>query len=53
MEQLYCFGDVRRDAAGRVVSVAYFALINIAEYSEQLQHDHEARWFALNQDAAH
>jgi len=48
MEQLYCFGDVNRDTAGRVVSVAYFALINIAEYSEQLQHDHEARWFSLN-----
>ena len=48
MEQLYCFGDVNRDVAGRVVSVAYFALINIADYSEQLQHDHEARWFGLN-----
>jgi 8-oxo-dGTP diphosphatase len=47
MEQLYCFGDVGRDTAGRVVSVAYFALINIAEYSEQLQHNHEARWFPL------
>src|SRR3954465_6912814 len=37
MEQLYCFSDVDRDAAGRVVSIAYFALINIEEYSEQLQ----------------
>ena len=48
MEQLYCFGDLSRDTAGRVVSVAYFALINIADYSEQLQHNHEARWFTLN-----
>jgi len=48
MEQLYCFGDVNRDTAGRVISVAYFALINIADYSEQLQHNHEARWFTLN-----
>jgi len=47
MEQLYCFGDVNRDTAGRVVSIAYFALINIANYSEQLQHNHEARWFDL------
>ena len=47
MEQLYCFGDVSRDTAGRVVSVAYFALINIADYSEQLQDNHEARWFHL------
>jgi 8-oxo-dGTP diphosphatase len=48
MEQLYCFGDVGRDTAGRVISVAYFALINIAEYSEQLQDSHEAHWFPLH-----
>jgi 8-oxo-dGTP diphosphatase len=48
MEQLYCFSDVNRDAAGRVISVAYFALINIADYSEQLQLEHEAKWFPLN-----
>ena len=48
MEQLYCFSNVNRDAAGRVISVAYFALINIAEYSEQLQQDHEARWFPMD-----
>jgi ADP-ribose pyrophosphatase YjhB (NUDIX family) len=48
MEQLYCFSDVNRDTAGRVISIAYFALINIADYSEQLQLEHEARWFPLN-----
>jgi 8-oxo-dGTP diphosphatase len=48
MEQLYCFSNVNRDAAGRVISVAYYALINIAEYNEQLQQDHEARWFPMN-----
>lgn len=48
MEQLYCFGDVNRDMAGRVISVAYFALINIADYSMQLQQDHEARWFTMD-----
>ncbi len=47
MEQLYCFSNVNRDAAGRVISVAYFALINIVEYNEQLQQDHEARWFPM------
>lgn len=52
MEQLFCFGDVNRDTAGRVVSVAYFALINIADYSEQLQHNHEARWFSLQKTPA-
>jgi ADP-ribose pyrophosphatase YjhB (NUDIX family) len=48
MEQLYCFSDVKRDTAGRVISIAYFALINIADYSEQLQLEHEARWFSLD-----
>ncbi len=48
MEQLYTFSDVKRDTAGRVISIAYFALINIADYSEQLQLEHEARWFLLN-----
>lgn len=48
MEQLHCFGDTDRDPAGRVVSVAYFALINIADYNEQLTSNHEARWFPLN-----
>lgn len=48
MEQIFCFGDVSRDSAGRVVSIAYFALVNIAEYNDQLQDDHEAHWFPLN-----
>jgi 8-oxo-dGTP diphosphatase len=48
MEQLYCFGNVDRDVAGRVVSIAYFALINIEDYSEQMQLEHEARWFPMD-----
>lgn len=48
MEQVYCFADVNRDSAGRVVSIAYFALINIANYNDQILSDHEAKWFPLN-----
>jgi ADP-ribose pyrophosphatase YjhB (NUDIX family) len=48
MEQLYTFSDVDRDTAGRVVSIAYFALINIKDYNEQLQLEHEAKWFPLS-----
>lgn len=47
MEQIYCFSDVNRDPAGRVISIAYFALINIEEYSDQILKDHEAKWFPL------
>lgn len=48
MEQLYSFGGVNRDTAGRVISVAYFALINQLSYQERLKRDHEAGWFALD-----
>jgi len=48
MEQLRCFGEATRDSAGRVVSIAYSAFININDYSEQLSHDHEAKWFPIN-----
>lgn len=47
MEQLYCFSDVKRDTAGRVISIAYFALINIADYNDKIEKDHEAQWFSL------
>ncbi|MFZ5999184.1 MAG: NUDIX hydrolase [Bacteroidota bacterium] len=49
MEQLHSFSNVDRDSAGRVISIAYFALINIQNYSDQLQRDHEARWFSLKE----
>lgn len=48
MEQLHCFGDVDRDPGGRVISIAYFALINIADYSEELMTEYRAKWFDLN-----
>ncbi|MEO5681528.1 MAG: NUDIX domain-containing protein [Chitinophagaceae bacterium] len=48
MEQLFCFGDADRDPGGRVVSVAYFALIKIDEYADTLLETHHARWFELN-----
>jgi 8-oxo-dGTP diphosphatase len=48
MEQLHTFSDVGRDSAGRVVSIAYFALINIEDYNKTLEAEHEAKWFPLN-----
>lgn len=48
MEQLTCFGDVNRDPGGRVLSIAYFALIKIDDYSSSLMDEHNSKWFALN-----
>lgn len=48
MEQLYCFGEINRDTRGRVISIAYFALINIADYVDKLAPEHEVQWFPLN-----
>jgi len=48
MEQIGCFGDVDRDPGGRVVSIAYFALINIADYNETLMEEHNAKWFTID-----
>ncbi|MEN9612199.1 MAG: hypothetical protein RLZZ628_3013 [Bacteroidota bacterium] len=50
IEQLYTFGTPGRDPRGRVVSVAYFALVNLAEH--QLGADTDAqdvRWYALDE----
>lgn len=49
MEQLYSFTDVGRDPADRVVSIAYFALIKIDDYSSELMKQHNARWVSINQ----
>jgi 8-oxo-dGTP diphosphatase len=45
LEQLYSFGEVNRDPGGRVVSIAYFALIKIGDYSAGLMKEHNAKWF--------
>lgn len=47
MEQLHCYGNLDRDPGGRVVSIAYFALINIENYSEGLLKEYDAHWFTL------
>jgi ADP-ribose pyrophosphatase YjhB (NUDIX family) len=48
MEQLHCFGELDRDPGGRVVSIAYTALIKIDASSEHLLDTHNAKWVDLN-----
>jgi len=49
LEQLYTFGDLGRDPRGRVVSVAYYALLNIGDLELKPDTDaSDAQWFPLN-----
>lgn len=49
MEQLYTFGGLGRDPRGRVISVAYFALVNLSEHTLRNGSDAEnATWFSTN-----
>ncbi len=47
LEQLFVFGEVDRDPGDRVVSVAYFALINIEDYTSEMMTHHNAKWFDI------
>ena len=47
LEQLYTFGAVQRDPRERVVSVAYFALVNLNDYALRAATDaQDAAWFS-------
>ena len=46
LEQLYTFGAVNRDPRERVVSVAYYALVNLSDHTTRASTDaSDARWF--------
>lgn len=49
LEQLYTFGDVRRDPRGRVITVAYYALVNLEEHRVRALTDaRSAAWFSID-----
>lgn len=48
LEQLYTFGDLGRDPRGRVVTVAYFALVSTDAVRPHAGHDaSDARWWPV------
>jgi len=49
LEQLYTFGGIDRDPRERVVTVAYYALVNLADHRVKAATDaREAAWFAVS-----
>lgn len=49
LEQLYSFGNTERDPRGRVITVAYFALISADRPLEAGTDAAEANWWAMDQ----
>lgn len=49
MEQVKAFGAIDRDPGERVVSIAYYALININEYDKESVQLHNAFWVNINE----
>lgn len=49
LEQLYTFGDPHRDPRERVVSVAYYALVNLLQHQVTASTDaRNAAWFSMD-----
>lgn len=49
MKQVGAYGTVNRDSGNRVISIAYFALVNIDRVNEELNHSHSAYWEDMSQ----
>ena len=49
MRQVGAFGNVDRDPGERVVSIAYYALINVNDYDDTLRKVHGAEWMDINE----
>jgi len=49
LEQLYTFGDVHRDPRRRIVTVAYYALVNLRDHTIKAATDaSNAAWFGVD-----
>jgi ADP-ribose pyrophosphatase YjhB (NUDIX family) len=49
MRQVGAFGNVDRDPGERVVSIAYYALINVRDYDDILRRAHGLEWMDVNE----
>ena len=48
MEQVGAYGDVGRDLGERVISIVYYALIDMELFDEKLEDKHNAKWVNIN-----
>lgn len=49
MEQVQVFSKPNRDSGGRVISVVFYALINIQEHNYQLVDQYNAQWWPITE----
>ncbi|MCX8210309.1 MAG: 8-oxo-dGTP diphosphatase [Neolewinella sp.] len=50
VEQLFTYGAVQRDPRGRVISIAYFSLVNLQDHPAKASSDAtKAEWFLLDE----
>lgn len=47
MEQVNAYGEVDRDTGGRVISVAFYALVRLEEFDTSLAQKFDARWINI------
>ncbi|MBD1391781.1 NUDIX hydrolase [Mucilaginibacter sp. ZB1P21] len=48
IEQFHVFGKPDRDPVERTITIAYFALIDIQQYEQQLTEENNPEWFLLD-----
>ncbi|HPG10958.1 MAG TPA: NUDIX domain-containing protein [Chitinophagaceae bacterium] len=48
LEQVHAFGSINRHPSGRVITIAYYSLIDIGHHKLQLSHN-ELNWHSINE----
>ena len=49
MEQVGAYGEINRDSGGRVVSVAFYALVQMEKFNTSPAQNFDARWININE----
>ncbi len=49
IEQVGAYGEVNRDLGSRVISIAYYALINIEQFDDELNKEQGSEWININE----